>query len=202
MWGLVVVPPIAAVLTVMLAPDPHGHWSEHLWGAYLDGAQLVLLVALAAMLGARGRQSSRRVVSVLLLLSLGVIAAGIVYEVVGNYQVAQSIWRTRGNPGFGDGYVEGHDRAETGDLLVIVGGATFAFIVGITRRVPLMIAGLALVMVIIPPPFAWPAAGVLMLLLYGLTAEAGFKVPERRAGRVDEPIITDFDPPARSHLGH
>ena len=123
MYGLVMVPPIVAILTIVFAPDPHGHWSEHLWGAYLDGAQLVLLGVLAAMLGARQRRSTGRFVSVLLLISLAVVAVGIIFEVIGNYQVAESIWQTRGNPGFGDGYVEGHDRAETGDLLVIVGGA-------------------------------------------------------------------------------
>jgi hypothetical protein len=140
-------------------------------GAYLDGAQLALLLALTAMLAARHWRSPGRSASALLLFSLGIIAVGIVNEVIGNYQVAESIWRTSGDPGFGDGYDQGHDRAATGDLLVVVGGAAFAFIVGIARRVPIPIAGLALVMVVIPPPFVWPAAGVLMLLLYGLTSE-------------------------------
>ena len=171
LWGLAVIPPLAAVATIVLAPDPHGHWTEHLWGAYLGGAQLVLLVVLAAVLGAHTWRTARRPAAVLLLLALGVIAVGIVDEIVGNYQVAQSIWRTSGNPGFGDGYVEGHDRAETGDLLVVVGGVLFAFTVGLARRVPLAIAGVALVMVVIPPPWVWPAAGVLMLLLYGLTVD-------------------------------
>lgn len=172
LWGLAVIPPLVAVVTIVLAPDPHGHWTEHLWGAYLGGAQLVLLVVLTAVLGARTWRGQRRPAAVLLLLALGVIAVGIVYEIVGNYQVAQSIWRTSGNPGFGDGYVEGHYRAETGDLLVVVGGVVFAFTVGLARRVPLAIAGMALVMVVIPPPWIWPAAGVLMLLLYGLTVNA------------------------------
>ena len=169
MWGLAAVPPIAAALTIALAPDPHGHWSEHLWSAYLDIAQLVLIVALVAVLGARSRRSLRRVVSAMLLLSVVTIAVGIAYQVVGNFQVAQSIWGTRGDPGFGDGYVEGHDRAATGDLLVVIGGVAFAFIVGITRRIPRLVAGVALLMVFIPPPWAWPAAGVLLILLCGLT---------------------------------
>jgi hypothetical protein len=174
LYALFVIPPTVAILAIVVAPDPHGHWSEHLLGAYLDGAQLGLLVVLASMLGARKGQSMGQFVPVLLLISLVVITVGILYELIGNYQVAQSIWQTRGNPGFGDGYAEGHDRAETGDLLVMVGGAVFAFIVGLARRVPLIIAGLALVMVIVPPPFVWPALGVLMLLLYGLTSETGF----------------------------
>jgi hypothetical protein len=164
-YGVVLVPPVAAVLTVLLAPDPHGHWSEHLWSAYFGMAQLVVLAILAFMLG-------WRTLSVLLWVSLAVIAVGIVYETIGNLHVADSIWGTRGNPGFGDGYTQGHERAETGDLLVLVGGAAFAFVVGLTRRVPLKLAGLALLMGIIPP-WIWPATGVLMLLVYGLTSEGG-----------------------------
>ena len=166
------VPPIAALLTLLLAPDPHGHWSEHLWLAYFDVAQLVVLVGLASLIGAR-------TLSVLLLISLAVVAVGIMFEVIGNFQVADSIWATRGNPGSGDGYAQGHDRAATGDQFVIVGGLAFAFVAGLTRRVPFKVAGLALLMVVIPP-WLWPATGVLMLLLYGLRSEAGF---ERRPAR-------------------
>jgi hypothetical protein len=167
LYGVVLIPPIAAVLTVLLAPDPHGHWSEHLWSAYFGMAQLVVLVALAWMLG-------WRTLSVLLLASFALIAVGIVFEILGNFQVADSIWRTRGNPGYGDGYTQGHERAETGDLLVSVGGAAFAIVVGLTRRVPVKVAVLALFMVMIPP-WLWPATGVLMILLYGLTSEAGLE---------------------------
>lgn len=169
MWGLVAAPPIAAVLTIVLAPDPHGHWTGHLSSAYLGIAQFVLLVALAAVLGARSWRSLPRVVSAALLLSVVAIAVGIAYQVVGNVQVARSIWGTRGDPGFGDGYAEGHDRAATGDLLVVIGGVAFACVVGITRRVPRWVAGVALLMVVVPPPWAWPAAGVLLVLLVGLT---------------------------------
>ena len=165
-YGAVLIPPIAAVLTLLFAPDQHGHWSEHLWGAYFDVAQLVVLVVLAALIGPRR-------LSVLLLVSLGVVATGIVFEIIGNFQVADSIWGTRGNPGFGDGYAQGHDRAAAGDQLVIVGGLAFAFVAGLTRRVPLKVAGLGLLMFVIPP-WLWPGTGVLMLLLYGLTSQAGF----------------------------
>ena len=101
LYLLALFPPIVAILTILIAPDPHGHWSEHLWGAYLDGAQLALLVFLAAMLGRRNWRSTGTFGSTLLLLSLAVIAVGIVYQLIGNYQVAESIWRTPGNPGFG-----------------------------------------------------------------------------------------------------
>ena len=166
MYGLILVPPLAAVLTIVLAPDPHGHWSEHLWSGYFDVAQLVLLVVLAGLL-------TRRTMSIPVLVALAVIGAGIAFEVIGNFQVADSIWQTRGDPGFGDGYTQGHERAETGDLLVVIGGGAVAFVAGLTRRVPLKIAVLALVLVVVPP-WIWPGAGALMLLLYGLTSEAGF----------------------------
>lgn len=172
LYCLAAIPPIAALLTVLLAPHPHGHWSEHLWGAYLALAQLVLIVTLATLL-------MRRHLSVLLPVVLAVVAVGIVYEILGNFQVASSIWRTSGNPGFGSGYTQGHERAETGDLLVTVGGAAFALIAGLTQRAPVKVAGLALVMVVIPPPWMWPGAGVLMLLLYCLTSKAGRTVVDR-----------------------
>jgi hypothetical protein len=176
LYALAAFPPIAAILAILLAPDPHGHWSEHLWGAYLDAAQLVLLFVLATMLGWRA-------FSVLLGVALGIIAVGIVYKVVGNYQVAESIWRTTGNPGFGEGYNQGHERAETGDLLVMAGGAAFALVAGLTRRVSIKVALLALVMVVIPPPFVWPAAGVLMMMLYSLASGSGLDRPPVSATR-------------------
>lgn len=167
MWTLVAIPPIVAILTSLLAPEPHGHWSEHLLGAGLKSAQLVLLLVLVTMLG-------RRTLGVLLLISFAVVASGVVFQVIGDYQVADSIWRTTGNPGFGIGYAEGHDMSGFGDLLVVIGGLAFAVIAGVTRRVPALLAVVAAVMVIIPPPFFWPAAGVLVLVLYGLTSASRF----------------------------
>jgi hypothetical protein len=182
------LPPIAAILTIILAPDPHGHWSGHLWLAYLDAAQLVLLVVMATLVAA---MLGWRTFSVLLMLAVAVIAVGIIFQVIGNYQVAESIWATSGNPGFGEGYNEGHDRAASGDFLVVFGGATFALIVGAARRVPVKIAGFALVMVIIPPPFVWPAAGVLMLMLYGLVAADGFDLRPVAAGGTEKIASSD-----------
>ena len=124
----------------------------------------------------------------LLLVLVAVTGIGIVFEAIGNFQVADSIWGRRGNPGFGDGYAQGHERAETGDLLVAVGGAAFAFVAGVTGRVPLKVAGLALLMVIIPP-WLWPATGVLMLLLYGLRSEAAFD--RRRIEEASKPATAE-----------
>lgn len=188
-YGVVVVPPIAAVVTSLIAPDPHGHWSEHLSGASFVVAQLVVLVALAWMLG-------WKTLSVLLSASFALIAVGIVFEALGSFQVADSIWATRGDPGFGGGYAQGHERAATGDLLVTVGGAAFAIAAGLTRRVPTKVAALAVLMVIIPP-WVWPATGVLMLLLYGLTSEAGL---DRR--RVEQTSSAVTAHPTTGRVGH
>ena len=162
-WTLAALPPIVAVITTWLAPEPHGHWSEHLTSVGLETAQLALLLALVSMLG-------WRTLRLLVLIAFAVTIIGIVLQVVGNYQVAQSIWRTTGNPGFGDGYTAGHGREELGTLLVIVGGFSFALFAGVLRQVPAWLAAIAAVMVIIPPPFFWPAAGVLMLTLSDLTS--------------------------------
>ena len=168
LWLLVAIPPIVAVLTNFLAPEPDGHWVEHLFAAAMKTAQLALLLVLVTMLG-------WRTLRVLLLISFAVIVTGIVFQVLGDYQVADSIWRKPGDPSYGAGYVEGHDRSEFGDLLVMIGALAFAVVAGVTRRVRPRLALIALPMVIIPPPFFWPAAGVLVLVLYGLTSVSRFE---------------------------
>lgn len=170
LWLVFVIPPAAAIITNLLAPDPHGHWTEHLVPAGLKSVQLILLVILLAMLGWRK-------LGVPLLISFAVVAIGIVYQVVGDYQVANSIWRTTGDPGYGFGYVGGHDTTAFGDLIVLVGGFAFAVIAGATRRVRAKYAVIGVVMLIIPPPFFWPAAGVLMLVVLGLTSGSRLRRP-------------------------
>ena len=78
------IPPVAAILTTVLTPDPHGHWSEHLASAALKGAQLALLLVLATIL--RWRR-----LSPWLLAAFVVIVVGIGLQAVGDYQVADSI---------------------------------------------------------------------------------------------------------------
>lgn len=167
LWLVFVIPPITAIVTNLLAPDPHGHWTEHLTGVWLKSVQLVLLVVVVSMLGWRK-------LGALLLISFAVIAIGISYQVVGDNQVADSIWRTRGDPGLGIGYKGGHDTSAFGDLIVMVGSFAFAVIAGVTRRVRARFAVIAVVMIIIPPPFFWPAAGVLMLVIHDLTSTSRF----------------------------
>ena len=172
-WTAAAVPAAAAIVTSVLAPDPHGHWTEHLTGAALKATQLAVVLVLVSMLG----WSKLRV---LMLISLAVIGAGIVFQVLGDYQVAHSIWGTTGNPGAGSGYQQGHDRSGLGDLLVLAGGLSFAITAGVTRTVPAWLAVVAAVAMVIPPPFLWPAVGTLLLVLYGLTSASGWA-----AGRVE-----------------
>lgn len=168
LWLVFVIPPAAAIVTNLLAPDPHGHWTEHLTSVGFKSAQLVLLVVLLTMLGWQK-------LGLALWISIAVIVIGIVNQVIGDYQVADSIWRTTDDPGFGIGYEDGHGRSEFGDLLVIIGGFAFAIIAGTTRRVRVRFAVIAALMVIIPPPFLWPAAGVLMLVVHSLTSSSRFE---------------------------
>lgn len=170
LWLVFVIPPVSAIITNLLAPDPHGHWTEHLTSVGLKGMQLVLLIILLTMLGWQK-------LGIALWISIAVIAIGIVYQVIGDYQVADSIWRTTDDPGFGTGYISGHDTSAFGDLIVLVGGFAFVVIASVTRRVRAKFAVIAAVMLIIPPPFFWPAAGVLMLVVLGLTSGSRLRRP-------------------------
>ncbi len=168
LWALIAIPPIVAIATSVLAPEPHGHWTEHLAFAGIKSAQLLLLLVLATMLGWRR-------LGWVLAISLAVVAVGIVFQVIGDYRVADSIWRTTGDPGFGIGYGEGHDMSAASDLLVIVGGLAFAVITGATGRVPPRLVFAAVAMAFVPPPFFWPGVGVLVLVVHGLTSASRFE---------------------------
>ena len=171
-YALAALPPVVGIAVATFAPKPHGHWTEHLSGATLKGTMLVLLIVLVTLLG-------RRTLSAVMALAFAVVGAGIVLQVTGDVQVADSIWRTSGNPETGAGYERGHDNAELGDLIVLVGGLVFVIAAAIARRVPLKVAIAGALLMIFPPPFFWPAVGVLVLLMYGLTSEAGLR---RRPG--------------------
>jgi len=173
LWALVAIPPVVAVTTTLLAPQPHGHWVEHLRGATMKATQLGLLLVVVTMLGGRSLR-------VLLLMAFAVAAVGIVIQTIGDVQVAHSIWATTADPGYGPGYVQGHDRGALGDLLVFGGGLAWAFIAGVTRRVPPWWAVLAAILVIIPPPFLWPAMGILVAVHFDLTSTSGFDTRTRR----------------------
>jgi hypothetical protein len=177
LWFLILIPPLIGIVTNALAPQPHGHWVEHLNTATFKASQLVLLLVLVAMLGWRRLRPA-------LVIAFVVVAVGIVFQVIGDFRVANSIWRTVGDPGFGPGYVEGHDMSGLGDTLVVLGGLAWAVIVGVTRRVPLWLALITAFLVIIPPPFLWPAVGVLVVLLFGLTTRTALDARSRRLPEV------------------
>ena len=170
LWAVFAIPPIVGILVNLFAPEPHGHWTEHLTTVGFKSTQLILLIVLLTMLGWQK-------LGVLLWISCAIIAFGIINQVIGDYQVAHSIWRTTGNLGYGNGYADGHSTAEFGDLFVLIGGFAFAVIAGMERKVRVKFAVLAVVMVIFPPPFLWPAAGVLMLVVHGLTSGSRLKRP-------------------------
>lgn len=172
LWVVVLIPPVVAVITIALAPQPHSHWTEHLNGATLKASQLALLLVLVTMLGWRTLRP-------LLLIAFVAAVVGIVFQTIGDFQVADSIWRTAEDPGFGAGYDEGHDHGGLGDALVLFGGLAWAVIVGVTRRVPVWLAFVAALLVIIPPPFLWPAMGVLVVVLFGLTSRTGLDARSR-----------------------
>lgn len=173
-WALAAVPPATAVLTVQLAPDPHGHWVEHLATASLGVAQLVVLVVLVSRPGRPGLPIPE-------VVALGVVVVGIALQVAGGLQVADSIWGTSGDPGFGGGYAQGHDRTGTGDVLVVIGGLAFAATAGLTRRVAWPVALAGLVLAVVPPPWVLPATGVLVLLLLDARSAAGLSSRQESA---------------------
>lgn len=172
LWAVLAIPPILAMATTVLAPQPSGHWTEHLLGAAMKSSQLAILLVLVTVLRWRDLRA-------LLLVAFAVTAVGIVIQVIGDVQVAQSIWGTTGDPGYGPSYAQGHDNGSLGDLLVLGGGLAWAVIVGVTRRVPPWLAVVAAVLVLIPPPFFWPAMGILIVVLVGLTSSSGLDARSR-----------------------
>ncbi|MDQ3292837.1 MAG: hypothetical protein M3527_00070 [Actinomycetota bacterium] len=116
------------------------------------------MVAVTAMLGMRRLPRS-------LVVGLLITCAGIALQALGDVRIVDAMWRTTGDPASAASSA-GHDLAGLGDLVVLVGGFVFALVAGLTRRVRPAFAVLAAVMVIIPPPFLWPAAGVLLVLLH------------------------------------
>jgi hypothetical protein len=160
--ALAAAPAAVAMVVTVLAPGPSGHWVEHLQGAGFKSTQLLVIVVVAANLGRRRLHGVPAAALVLALI-------GIAFEVLGDAQVANAMWRTTGEPDTLPGAQAGHDNGGLGDLLVVLAGFGFALAGGITHRVRPSLAVLAGVMVIIPPPFLWPAAGILFVLLHALT---------------------------------
>jgi hypothetical protein len=170
-FGLLLVAPLAAILTQNLAPTPHGHWSGHLGNVAISAGQLVVLVGAAALLATRQPRGGR-LATVVAVVLLAVVAVGLIIQLVGNQRVAASIWQTD----YGDGqaglvgpaypgFESGHILAGKGDWLVWLGGLAFTAMLGLLRRIPtgVAVAGFALSLL---PPWALPGVGVLFLLAY------------------------------------
>ncbi len=157
--ALVALPPAIGIATALLAPEPHGHWVEHLSSVGFKSTQLAALAVAAVLL--------RRSWNTLLLLVLAIVAVGIVLQVAGDWSVARSIWRTTGDPGGGAGYEWGHETSGLGDLIVVIAGLAFPVVLAVTRRARVWVAVVVAVLAIVPPPFLWPAAGLLVVMVYG-----------------------------------
>src|SRR5439155_18611903 len=100
LYALAALPPLVGVAMVLLAPQPHGHWVEHLSAAGIKAAQLAVLLTALALLGWRPLTAP-------LVAALLVVGAGIALQASGDAQVAGAIWRTTGNPSDADGYKAG-----------------------------------------------------------------------------------------------
>lgn len=176
-WLLVAgVPLLAAVGVSMYAPEPAGHWSEHLAGAALKAAQLVVLAGLAGVL-------FRRLPSALTSMVV-LVLGGIALQSLGDWRVAEAIWRSPGDPGFGSGYESGHSLSGWGDLLVLAGGIAFAVVAVVVGRLRLGAALGVAALAVIPPPFLWPGVGVTVVLLHELVGSPRARTePASDAGR-------------------
>jgi hypothetical protein len=180
-FGLFLVAPAVGVLVDLLVSGPRGHWSGHVGSEAAAAGQLLAVVAGAVL--------ARRRLNVVLVVLLAVVAVGLALEVVGNQRVAASIWQTT----YGDeeaaaigprfeGFESGHAVAETGDMLVVVGGLAFALALGGFRRVGLGVAVAGVVLSLFPP-WILPAVGTVLLLAFLLRGP-------RQVVRVDAPSVT------------
>ena len=167
LYALAALPPLMGIATALLAPEPHGHWVDHFSSVGFKATQLAILLTVLSLLG-------WRTLSAPLMVGLAVIGVGIGLQVFGDAQVASAIWRTTGNPSDSSGYKTGHDLSELGDVLVVLGGFGFVLTAALGRRVRVWLAACAAVLTLVPPPFLWPAVGVLLLLLRAVASGAGF----------------------------
>ena len=120
--GLLVTAIVVAFVVGTLAPQPHGHWTDHLAGAVLAAAMLVVVLVGAALAWHRLGQ---RPVTLLATAALATVIIGLITQAVGDMRVSHVIWQTP----YGDdsveayasgltGYDSGHTITGIGDLLV------------------------------------------------------------------------------------
>jgi hypothetical protein len=152
-YALGVVPVLAAVATATLAPDPSGHWSDHLSGAAIDGTVAAVLVVTLVV--------ARRRIGWTIVLAVPVVV-GLAVAGWGDVTVARSIWRVPGtetrswaatDPA---AYDRGHELDESGGLIMLIGGVMLVGALALTRRIGARVVPVAIALALIPP---WIAGG-------------------------------------------
>lgn len=147
------IPVMAQVAVFVVAPRPHGHWSDHLGGVAIDwsGAPVLVIGAWLA------RRRLGWTVVIVPVIVVGLLVAG-----TGDRRVANSIWEV---PGYETqsfqaddpaDYDSGHELDEQGGRLMLIAGLLFVLAVGVTGRVSRRAAVVATLFAIIPP---WIAGG-------------------------------------------
>jgi hypothetical protein len=142
-------------LATQLLPDPRGHWSGHAMTAFV---QLSVGIALVVMCGLVRR------FGVALLLA-AVVVVGLAIAASGNWQVAESLWKTSyGDEVVGESvaldpsaFTSGHDTASTGEMTAWVAGIAFVVLAGVLKKVPARTALIGGFLAILPP---WMFGGI------------------------------------------
>jgi hypothetical protein len=142
-------------VATQLLPEPRGHWSGHAMSAFnqlTTGVALVIVCGLVRRFGVT-------------LLLAGVLVVGLAVAASGDWQVAESLWKTS----YGDEQVSesvaldpaafesGHDTSESGQAVVWVSGIAFVVLVGLSKKVPARTAVIGGVLAVLPP---WMFGGV------------------------------------------
>jgi hypothetical protein len=139
---------MAMVVVIVTAPDPHGHWSDHLGGVAVDWSGAAVLVVGAGL-------ARRRLGWTVLILP--VVVVGLMIAGTGDRRVANSIWKVPGentssfqadDPA---DYVSGHDLDEQGGRVMQIAGLIFVLAVGVTGRVRGRAAMVGALFAIAPP---------------------------------------------------
>jgi hypothetical protein len=148
-------------------PEPHGHWSGHLSDA-MNQIGTIVVVVVGAVLAWRPLGDLR--VKLLAYGALALVVLGIAMIAAGNIRVARSIWRTpNGDEELGQfeslsGFTSGHDLVESGGLWLLIGGAVFALVLGVSRRVGVAAAVAGGFFAVIIPPWLFTGIAVVILL--------------------------------------
>jgi hypothetical protein len=163
-FALLMTGTVVLAVVALLLPPPTGHWQGHALSAAAAAGQLA-----AVLVAARWADGALPGIGRLLAAVVGV---GLALEIGGNALAARAIWRTSYSDDTAGlvgptypGFVLGHDLAEVGDLAVTLGGFALATVLGLTRRVPIAVAVVAIVLLIVPP-WIMPALSTIFLIAW------------------------------------